>query len=357
MKTLNKKHNIKRILINKEYSTSGKDFNLSLNVEGINININTLVAIMRLSKYNDIPSDILNYYYSFFKTMNVNYNLDYSLMIGSKKSKEYLNKIKDFIQFSLNKVTDYHLKYFPIRKKACNNLYNVCLNDKILDLPNYVHSSITGRASINKGFNFLTMKKSERKKLKPINDNDMLIEVDFKSCEPFFYINSLNKFPDDNINDVYEFISNKIGYSYKSRDVFKRGLLSVIYGANENTVSKVMNADVNVVKKIKDLLDVNKFEAMLKDEFSSNKCIFNYYGRPILSDANLVNYWIQSSTADFCFLAFDKFIKDYKLRPCFYIHDSMTFLINKNRFDEIKNIKSLNDPNSNISIPVEIIKY
>jgi len=357
MKTLNKTKSIKSILINREYSTSGKEIKLNLSPEGVDINIKTLSSIMILSKYNSVPSCLINHYYSFFKEMNIDYNLNYSLLLGDKKSKEYLNEIKSFIKFSLNKITDYHLKYFPIRKKSCDNLFNVCLNNKILDTPNYVHASVTGRTSIDKGFNFLTMKKSERKKLKPISDNDLLVEVDFKSCEPFFYINALNKFPDETIEDVYEFISNKIGYKYKSRDVFKRGLLSVIYGANESTVSKVMNVDINIVKSIKDLLDIDKFEKHLKEEFDKNNCIFNYYGRPILSDSNLVNYWIQSSTADFCFLAFDKFIKDYSLRPCFYIHDSMTFLIDKNRFKEIENIKSIIDPNSNISIPVKIIKY
>ena len=80
----------------------------------------------------------------------------------------------------------------------------------------------------------------------------------------------------------------------------------------------------------------------------------NFYGRPITSDKNLVNYWIQSSAVDYCSLAFKKFIEDYDVKPCFLVHDSLTFAIAKDRKDELMNVKFLCDNYSGYKLPVEI---
>ena len=53
----------------------------------------------------------------------------------------------------------------------------------------------------------------------------------------------------------------------------------------------------------------NLFEKLDK-EYDSKNFILNYYGRPITSNNNLVNYWIQSSAVDFCSLAFYDFFKN-----------------------------------------------
>ena len=88
-------------------------------------------------------------------------------------------------------------------------------------------------------------------------------------------------------------------------------------------------------------------------QFAGSNHIFNYYGRPITSNNNLVNYWIQSSAVDFCSLAFDNFVKEFNLTKHFFIHDSMTFSVEDNRLDNILKVKSLTCPKSGISIPVE----
>jgi len=260
METIFKKQVIKKIIIDKDYSITGNDIHKNIALSGIDMSVLSLIKIMEISKFNNIPMTIKDTYYKFFKELNIDYDMNYYNLLGDIKSREYLNTIKDFINFTKDKITTYHLKYFPIRKNSAISLHQVCLDDKVLDVPIYNHNSTTGRSSIENGYNFLIMKKSERKNLKPINDNDMLVEVDFKSCEPFFYINALNKFNNHKIDDVYEFISKAIGYDYDSRDVFKRGLLSVIYGANEATVSKIMRTDLKIVKKIKKLLEIIKCE-------------------------------------------------------------------------------------------------
>ena len=73
----------------------------------------------------------------------------------------------------------------------------------------------------------------------------------------------------------------------------------------------------------------------------------------ITSDNNLVNYWIQSSAVDFCSFTFLDFVQSNNLEPCFFIHDSLTFQIEKERLNELENISHLQDPISKIKIPVE----
>ena len=343
------KIDIKKIRLNKEYCLQGVNKDILINSSGINLELKSLSSIRILSNLEPIKT-IIDYYPE-LRILNLTGSLNLAKLLGSKKSKEYGNYLKTSIEDSLKLITNYHTEIFPIRKKCYQNLSQVLMNDNALELPLYNHAGITGRTSITKGFNFLTMKKENRKLLKSRNNN-CLVEVDFKSCEPFFYLKS-NNYSLDETRDIYQWISENYNVNIKSRDKFKRGILSMLYGANEYTTSKVMQIDLSTVKKIKQELGINSLKDRLTEEYEKNNFILNYYGRPITSNNNLVNYWIQSSTVDFCSLAFYNFYNHYKLKPCFFIHDSMTFEIEKNRIDMLKNIKAIKEPKSNISIPVE----
>ena len=91
----------------------------------------------------------------------------------------------------------------------------------------------------------------------------------------------------------------------------------------------------------------------IEKEYLEKGFILNYYGRPITSDKNLVNYYIQSSAVDFCSLAFYEFIREHNVDACFFVHDSLTFQCNKSQIKEILNLKEIKEYHSNISIPVE----
>ncbi len=342
---------IKYLKINSNYSLSGNDKIINLSESGIiNLDLNVLSSIRILSNLERIKT--VCEYYSDIQCLNITGALNYSQLLGERKSKEYGTYLKEKLQESLNLVNEYHTKIFPLRKKCYQNLTQVSLNNKSLELPRYNHSGITGRTSITSGHNFLTMKKDDRKLLKSLNPECILVEVDFKSCEPFFYLKS-NGYNIDSVKDVYHWISENYQVDIKSRDKFKRGILSMLYGANEYTTSKVMQIDMSVVKRIKEELGINNLNLKLEKEFNSKGFIKNYYGRPITSNNNLVNYWIQSSAVDFCSLAFHRFYNQYNLKPCFFIHDSMTFEIEKSRVSILSDINEILEPVSNISIPVE----
>ena len=345
-----KQPKIKSIIINKQYSSNGNCNIVNFNNNGIVVSVDNLSSVRKLSNLDNIK-DILDYYPD-LKKLNISGSFNYEQILGKPKTVKYNSYLKNQISESINLVNGYHTEIFPIRKKCYQNLNQVFYDGKMLELPKYNHSSVTGRTSIIKGHNFLTMKKSERSKLKPRVKGNALVEVDFKSCEPFFYLLA-NNFKLDGVLDIYSWISQKYSVELKDRSKFKRGILSMLYGANEYTISKVMQVKIDVVKKIKKELGIDDLKKRLSIEFENNKFIKNYYGRPITSDANLVNYWIQSSAVDFCSLAFSFFCKEQKIRPSFFIHDSMTFEINSIRLEEILKVTHLIDPYSNISIPVE----
>lgn len=338
-----------QIIINEEYSLSKsiKILNVEANDNIDKLNMSTLSNIRRLSNLDKIKT--VKEYYPGISVLNISGSQEYGRIIGSKKTKLYLNYIKDMVDKTLPMVTDYHTRIFPERKKCYQNLENVIFEGKTLETPSYNHFGVTGRTSITKGFNFLTLKKEKRSKLN--HPSKMLVEVDFKSCEPFFFLKSQNiEIPS---HDVYAWLADKYNIQNLSRDKIKRGILSLIYGANTYTTSKIMKLDLKTVEMIKEDMGINKLESRLRKEFDKRGFVLNYYNRPITSDNNLVNYWIQSSAVDFCSLAFRQFYLKEKVKPCFFIHDSMTFCLEANRIQSILEIKEIKENISSITIPVD----
>ena len=343
--------NISSVVIKNNYSINGaiSKYNI-LDTKGITVSVSTLSNIRKLANLPTIKT-VSEYFNHMSEELNISGTFNYSLMLGSKKTNEYLSYLKHLINNTLNLVTNYHTELFSKRKQCYNNLTAVMFENKVLEVPVYDHTGVTGRTSIVSGYNFLTMKKENRKKIKPLQGNKVLIEVDFKSCEPFFFLKS-KKFNIEG-DDVYAWLCQKYEIELRDRDKVKRGILSMMYGANESTTSKIMKLKLSVVQDIKHDLGLTDLNIKLKEEYEENGFILNYYGRPITSDKNLVNYYIQSSAVDYCSLAFYDFVNKNNIDPCFFIHDSLTFQCEKNQLNSILKIKELNENVSNISIPVE----
>ena len=338
------------VIIDKEYSLSGNQVSYKHSDSDVNINVKALSNIRKLSNLSEIKT-INEYYKEMFTHLNLNILICYKEVLGRKKSKEYLTYLKDNISETSKIMTNYHTDLFKLRKNCYTNLSKVELNGSVLETPIYNHTGVTGRTSITQGFNFLTLKKEKRKNIKPIDKTNCLIEVDFKSCEPFFYLKSKNI--DVDCDDIYLWLCNKYQIKITNRDYVKRGILSMIYGANEKTISRIMKIPPSKVIKIKEDLGILELKTHLQSEYDKHGYFFNYYGRPITSDNNLVNYYIQSSAVDYCSFAFVNFCKIYNVSPSYFIHDSMTFQCKKERLESILKIKSITDPLSNIDIPIE----
>lgn len=337
------------IIINKEYSLSRREIEIG-NAEQPKISINMLNGILGVLQLKEIKT-IRSYYKNLIESINVSYDIDWQKLFNDSQKKDYLDYIRCSIKENKKYVTRYFLKIFPKRLKLFQNI--VQLGDKEVSV--YRHSSITGRLSIIAGFNYLIMKKNERKKLTSTIENHTLLELDFNSCEPNFYMRVMDLIDSDE-DDMYAFISKKANLKHDlERGKLKRSILAILYGANNNTVKRLSKMNHAQIEKIKNILDIDSFETKLRSEYKEKGFIQNYYGRPILSDANIVNYWIQSSAVDYCCLSFLDFVnnnKDVKLHAV--IHDAILFSVPDEKVNDFTSVKRLKCPISNISIPVKI---
>jgi len=331
------------ILVEPSYSFSENNIFIG-NKSNNSISINEINEINRLLKRNQIKTK-KDYFKKFLFNLNeTNANLLNYLLNQSQKQK-YLRYLKSEIINSKQFVTEYFFNAFPLRK---------ALFDKVVTLKNceettYDHNTVTGRLKVTAGTNYLVMKESDRKKLVHKDSNRKLYEIDFKSCEPNFYIKSQNI--EVKGNDIYEFLMKKFEIDIP-RDKFKRGLLSLMYGANDKIISSISKIKITKIKEIKKFLEIDSFKKKIESEYEKNGYIYNFYKRPLLSNNNLVNHWIQSSSADFCCLSFNEYLNNNpEVELHGVIHDAIIISTT-----EAVNESYLKETLSNIKIPITIKK-
>ena len=165
------------IIVEKEYSVLNKQYLINLNNQKTK-SIKQLNVILNALQIEEIKP--IKEYFSFFDQINCNEN--HSIFMSHKNKKDYMiyfkNKIKSIQKYN----HDYFDKIYPYRKKLLSNLKKL----DNCELPTYSHSSATGRSKIINGTNFMTMKKEKRKDLS--YKNNQMFEIDFNSCEPYFYL-------------------------------------------------------------------------------------------------------------------------------------------------------------------------
>jgi len=349
-----KKVNISNLIIDPSFDYLSGQKIVSLNSDGIDISIASLNMIRNISHLDSIKS-IFETNFKICDVLNLNNNdkVNWKYLIGKESCLSYACNLKKEILFSKDIITTYHTEIFYKRKMLYNNLSQILDKDKnILEAPVYDHSGVSGRTSIKSGFNFLTSSKDFRKTCQSKIDGNMLVSVDFKSCEPNLYLRSIGK----NIpnSDVYKYLVEELNIKVEEREKLKRGILSVLYGASDETASRILGGDKNNLNKIKEFFEIEKWTKELQKEFDEKKYIFNMYGRPIFSDKSILNKWIQSSAVDFCSLAFLNLVEEHDLKVAYLVHDDMVIDCTKDKFEKIKNIKALLDPYANISLPVEV---
>ena len=348
-----KRHKIKNLILGPEFTPKSNTALIKKNTAGLDVTLQEINKIKSTIKEEAILS-----YHQFFEGFASTLNISSSdhprwdLILGRENHKKYINYLKDNLIKAENLITSYHTEIFEKRCSAYNHLSSVKLDDKELDIPVYNHTSLTGRTGIVSGTNFMTMKKSVRKKLKAVNEDNYLVEIDVKSCEPSLYLKYLGLLDNDTA-DVYEFIKQKLKLADIPREKFKRGILSILYGANERTSKNILKCTHRDISKIRSFFMIDELTAVLEAQYEKYGYIYNYYGRPINSIANPVNYWIQSSAVDYCSLGFSKMIKDNCLEPNFFVHDSVTVTVDKNRLEETLAITHIEDPVSGIKVNVE----
>jgi len=246
--------------------------------------------------------------------------------------KKYIKENKEFLSDLFKK--DINSYYLSVIKKR------YFLTDLIEDAVYDHTNTVTGRMKITSGLNYLTMKKEERIHIQKDSSSN-LYEIDIKSCEPaLLHAVLYNETPED----VYSFFGNDI-----PRSKVKIAVISSIYGSSIERVKKLTGLSTQKIKEVHEHFQLKKVKKEIENQLNKKGVFYNLYGRPLYGNNSPVNYWLQSSAADYSCLAFLNMLKMnkcLKLKAC--IHDAV-IVETKSNLD----IKIVNDPLSNISLKVE----
>lgn len=340
---------MKNIIIEKEYSINNKNRFLNLS-QTTTTSIGKLNIIAENCGLNQIKR--VNQY---FEKIKLNLNCDaikWEMLLSEKNKKEYMNYLKTEINNLIEYDTGYFDAAFLCRKKLLDEIKPL----KAFDLPVYKHDSATGRSRIVSGTNYMTLAKEKRKKLESTNGM-RVFEIDFTSCEPYFYLTIINKIKKSNI-DIYEKIKNDLSLNLE-RAVLKRCVISIMYGAGYPTIKRLSKMKKSDYEKMIDYFNIESFSNSLKKELSEIGYIKNRYGRPVVvkNERSILNYYVQSSAADFCYIAFQDFISKNQINFHAIIHDAIICSSSNNEIEKIKKIISLKCPITSIEIPIKLLVY
>ena len=239
------------------------------------------------------------------RALNVKESENYYKVAPLTSRQEFL---KDFRKILLdNDISSYFFEVLPERYRLT----------RIVTGSKYDHvNTSTGRMKITAGKNYLTMKKKDRKVIK-VKDNHTLYEIDVKSCEPAFLHHVLYGETSD---DIYSLFST----DDIARGKIKIAVISSLYGATNQKVKNLSGMSDTDIKAVHDHFQLKKIKKSIIDEHSKRGKFYNLYGRPIYDIKSPVNYWLQSSSADYCCLAFLNLVKNYNLDLVAVIHDAIT---------------------------------
>lgn len=262
-------------------------------------------------------------------------------IIGKKNYYNYLLDLKSAINYCANNINSYYFELLQKRKELTSLM--TPLNN--LDIPIYDHiTHKTGRVKIIDGYNFLTSTKKDKENFKNQSEH-VLIEIDFKSAEPSLLYNLFNENVKD---DLYKQLNIPI-----ERRKAKLAVISIIYGSGYESVKKLTDISILDFDRIKKIFKVEQIKSYLGQEYKKNGYINNLYGRHIYGKTNLVNYWLQSSAADFALSSFYNFFQQENFHIKAIIHDAIIFECKLKDYERIKKINYLTDPITNISIPID----
>ena len=165
------------IKINENYNFKNKEITIKKDDSQI-LSIETINAILQTLRLNKIKS-INDYFINVHKSLH-NQKIDWNKFLPSNKKLEYMIYLKHEIAASEKYVTSYFYDIFPKRLSLFKHMSVLNEGEQMAV---YKHSNITGRLSIEKGINYLTMKKEHKKLLRSPFKDHKIVELDFKSCE------------------------------------------------------------------------------------------------------------------------------------------------------------------------------
>jgi hypothetical protein len=341
------------LLIEKEYSGLNRDINLNYleknwSLTDTDYNINYLLALEKIDSIKNIK---LQYKKMLSQINSENINLNE--LLGKNRISDNLREIKTKINTLKSRFNTKYENVFNIRQDLVSKITTSYINDSKYDRPVYDnHSSVTGRTKISSGYNFLVMKKDDRKNITSKYKNGRVYEIDIVSLEPRIACKIMRN---EEYDDIYDFISNNIVSNNHTRKNVKLGLISTLYGAKDETVKKLSGLDRNSVRRIKDWFRVKDLYTNLMNKYSLNQKITNFYGRNIYSNNAFINHFIQSSSVDSAMIGFNNFLKtfDEGVSLIAIIHDAIIIDVHPKHFHKVENTYYVNDHILGMNLPVK----
>lgn len=198
-------------------------------------------------------------------------------------------------------------------------------------------SSITGRLSVKKGPNILTLKKELRGQLLQSKySGGSVRSLDYTSLEPRVLLAFMGKkdIPEDIYSAALEALDIDI-----PREVIKLAIISRLYGAQDETIAYQLQNRVDYPQDVLDMVDdyfqIHEAKEKILSEYfiSATGTLHNLYDRPIRFDNaephKLLNYFIQSSAVDVALYGFAEIMRRVNLAelkgfdPLFILHDAL----------------------------------
>jgi hypothetical protein len=302
--------------------------------------------LMHYVKINDYKE--LNLQYGrLLKTLKIeDEKINWGHFLGKKNIQSNFMKLIDTI--SKADFDEYVENHFSDRLKLFERLCNFAYKGEKKRALEYNHSKIiTGRASVECGFNLMTLKKDERKNLQSIQPGGAIIEIDIKSLEPRLYLFLVKGI---DVEDAYtHLLTDVLGYNIGDidRKDVKLAMISILYGASEHKIKKITALKTSDIRKIRQYLDVDALQNRVISEFDEKGYFENAYGRKIYSKNAPVNYYIQSTAADFSCLIYEKLLSqlpEVGINLIGVIHDAVLLDVRKDLINEVLSITSCVEP-------------
>jgi hypothetical protein len=205
--------------------------------------------------------------------------------------------------------------------------------------------TLTGRLTVTKGPNILTLKREYRDLLVPAGDG-CIVSVDFAALEVRVLLYEAGRRCDE--PDLYAMIAREIGHDRKA---VKGAVISELYGSSKFALGKVLGIEgreLNTfVKKVKAYFNTPALLKRIKAQFYETGRVINRYGRPVLIDEPqdhiFINYYAQSSGVDVTLLGFSQIVARLAeeapgVRPLYLLHDALILDVPRRHLDQIMSV-------------------
>ena len=333
---------------------------------GVNLNclkIEYCIPEQLLNEFLDYRSDFLRQFAEYCKSYDLSYYDTYF-----KRAKYALSRLQD-MAFDKDRLS-YAILSNKSVEASTKNLFLRQGTNLAAPMKMNMFGTRTGRLSVTKGINILTLPKNHRGVITSKFDGGSIYLLDFDSMEIRTAACLIEAFDLVEEDDLHEYFAGIVFGDTNKRDLFKKMFFPLFYGSSSEKIADICGISLDeaqrVIKKTRKVFPYQKVIDLVKVQSLSGKSyIENCFGRPVFLDGGdeskhkLVNYFIQSSASDLALQALGsvvEYIEEEGLKsgPIYVHHDAIAFDIHPDEVDCVDNMAYImeNDNMFNVRFPV-----